>query len=431
MRAGRRLPACRAGPRAWGGVPGFGLLTERLILCLCACLRPAPCLARPALLPPPPPPRSRPSCGAPQPHRPACAAPQPHLGPPATPPHPSSHPSTRCPGPPCRFLGSLLPTRPYATVVKRFPALLAGRLERTLRGLQRHAPDRLARVDLTLLVSQQPTLLLGGSRGVLAAWSQLEAVCERVPAWAAQLETLTQPVEGAAQAAQAQRQRGVAEAEAAQQATQQGQQAERAPEPDSWLEDVYRSAGADSGRGSVGSGSQLQPSAPGLLPPIHEAPSWFHQEPEAAAVAERPGAFGSLRRQARRGAHGRWDGSAVGGHRGCLRAANPAGSAKYPALHLLRTTADAAHLQLSMPTTHPDPLLSTQWREPDRLRVRQLARILDSRPWQRLVSRPPRTRPQLRSPAHAPVHAAALLVLAPGPQACQPLVQCSRMIPEG
>ncbi|KAL4419375.1 hypothetical protein ABPG77_002902 [Micractinium sp. CCAP 211/92] len=220
-----------------------------------------------------------------------------------------------------RFLGSLLPTRPYATVVERFPALLAGRLERTLRGLQRHAPERLARVDLTLLVSQQPTLLLGGSRGVLAAWSQLEAVCERVPAWAAQLEALTQPVEGAEQAAQAQRQRGAAEAEAAQQAAQHAQQAERTPEADSWLEDVYRSAGANSGGGSAGSGSDQQPSAPGLLPPIHEAPSWFHQEPEAAAVAERPGAFGSLRRQ---------------------------------------------------------------WREPDRLRVRQLARILDSRPWQRL-----------------------------------------------
>ncbi|KAL4439797.1 hypothetical protein ABPG75_002798 [Micractinium tetrahymenae] len=237
-----------------------------------------------------------------------------------------------------RFLGSLLPARPYATLIERFPGLLSVHLEGTLRSLQRRAPPRLARVDMTLLASQQPTLLLAGSRGVLAAWAELEAACEGVPAWAAELEALTQPVASAAQLSQEARQRRAAEAEAAQQraeqrarqqAAQQAKQAGRAPEADAWLQDAYRSAGADGGGGSSASGAAA-PAVP-ALPAIHEQPSWFHQDPKAAAAAEEPGAYGTLRRP---------------------------------------------------------------WQEHDRLRVRALARLLDARPWQRLVScQPWLTRP--------------------------------------
>ncbi|EFN51122.1 hypothetical protein CHLNCDRAFT_141306 [Chlorella variabilis] len=102
----------------------------------------------------------------------------------------------RCPrlSPAPAFLGSLLPLRPYATLVQRFPHLLAARLERTLRALRQRAPADLAALDLTLLASQQPTLLLAPAGRTLAAWRDLRAVCAGVAEWRHELDELARPM---------------------------------------------------------------------------------------------------------------------------------------------------------------------------------------------------------------------------------------------
>lgn len=210
----------------------------------------------------------------------------------------------------------LLPLRPYNTLLQRFPYLLSTPLERRLRGLQRYlsreAPE-LAAVNLELLVSQQPTLLLKGPSEVAAQWHLLRQAAASVPGWQSELEALSAPT------LQAQQQAGGGSTAAAAAAADSGSGGEeqQLSEADQWLADMLSSLpGSDSGSGGEAASSQ-QASGEGEPEPEH--PSWFHRDAAGEAAAVARGAFGTQQRP---------------------------------------------------------------WAEGDRLRARQLARLLDARRWQ-------------------------------------------------
>ena len=219
-----------------------------------------------------------------------------------------------------RFLGALLPLRPYNTLLQRFPYLLSTPLERRLRGLQRYlsreAPE-LAAVNLQLLVSQQPTLLLKGPNEVAAQWHLLRQAAASVPGWQSELEALSAPT------LQAQQQAGGGSTAAAAADSGSGGEEQQLSEADQWLADMLSSLpGSGSGSGAPsgsGGGAASSQQASGEGEPEPEQPSWFHRDAAGEAAAAAHGAFGTQQRP---------------------------------------------------------------WAEGDRLRARQLARLLDARRWQ-------------------------------------------------
>jgi hypothetical protein len=187
--------------------------------------------------------------------------------------------------------------RPYATLVSRFPHLLAARLERTLDLLRQRAPAELAGVDLTLLASQQPTMLLATVGQTLAAWRLVCEVCERVPEWQAELAALLQPTERnedlemAAEQAAAARQSAAleaaaADAERAASAAEGAQHGGGRPRG-SWYADVLYcgSSGGDAPAGAEQAAGAEQ-----------QRPVWMQQDKRSVAAEVAPGAFGSSRR---------------------------------------------------------------------------------------------------------------------------------------
>jgi hypothetical protein len=168
-------------------------------------------------------------------------------------------------------LGRLLPVRPYQTLVRRFPELLAAPLERTLRALHRAAPADLAALDLQLLASQQPTLLLRPAAATLAAWRELQAAAYAVPAWHEEWQVLTRPVSGTL---------GPFKKRARPLMTPPG----RDPDFRAWYAELLDSGGDD--------GAAEPPAAAA----DSASPPWAEQVPESAAIAAQPGAFGSRKR---------------------------------------------------------------------------------------------------------------------------------------
>ncbi|KAI7839797.1 hypothetical protein COHA_006596 [Chlorella ohadii] len=236
-----------------------------------------------------------------------------------------------------RFLGTLLPLRPYNTLLQRFPYLLSTPLERRLRGLQRQlareAPE-LAALDLQLLVSQQPTLLLKKPAEVVAQWRLLSAAAARVPGWQDELAAMSAPAAAAQQAQQVQQAASsaaaAAEAEAA--SGSQGEAEQQPSEAEQWLADMLASLPGGGGgfeplsssQDVASSGGRAEAEAEGKAEAEEEAeaaPAWFHQDAAGEAAAAARGAFGTQQRP---------------------------------------------------------------WADSDRLRARQLARLLDARRWQLL-----------------------------------------------
>ncbi|PRW33302.1 hypothetical protein C2E21_7934 [Chlorella sorokiniana] len=223
-----------------------------------------------------------------------------------------------------RFLGTLLPLRPYSTLLQRFPYLLTIPLEGRLRGLQRHvargAPE-LAALDLQLLVSQQPTLLIKRPPEVVAQWHLLSQAAAAVPAWQDELAAMAAPTSAPTSAEQQ------TDSEAAAAAVAESSQGEagQLSEADQWLADMLASMPGDSsgyGAFGIGGGSGAASSEASSAASSAEGerePDWFHRDAAGEKVAAARGAFGTQQRP---------------------------------------------------------------WADSDRLRMRQLARLLDARRWQ-------------------------------------------------
>ena len=223
--------------------------------------------------------------------------------------------------------------------------------------------------------SQQPTLLLGSASGVLGAWRELEAVCARHPAWAAELAELAQPVltgdELAAERVQLaaqrrQQQREEREAAAAAAAAAAGD-AGGEDEADLWFAEVLgrpaSGGGAPEARGGGGGGDAAEAA-------------------EGEAEQSSLGAFDSLARPVRPQLSRGLGGEAGGGRQRLSSACSEPGPSACPCPPL-----PACPPACCDPHTLLPPVARLlQWLDEDRLRARQLARLLDARRWQRLVS---------------------------------------------
>ena len=249
--------------------------------------------------------------------------------------------------------------RPYETLVGRFPQLLVGRLARTLAQLQQRAPPELAAVDLALLSSQQPTLLLAKPEETVAAWRRLQAVCAGVPAWAQELHKLSRPTMTLQQLAERRQ-----AAKAARQAALEQRRAARAAAKAAAVEAAATAVahGALPDSSSSGGGSNSQPDSDDQwLAQVYAAAGVERPQPQALpAAAASPAAELSPAPAAAAAAP-----------------AAPAGKRGQPAWLTLDPQAQA------VAATHGAfGSLQRPWRERDRVRVRALSRLLAARPWQ-------------------------------------------------